>query len=739
METSDNQALEHLKAKALTTITIVMSAIVFFIFFGIFQIVTGASLSAWSSVVFGVIGLTAVVFARQAATRYEFNRAGWITVITVPAFAFSTVILDPGNTWIIGMAVAIAGAYIAGSLLDVRGSVFGMYVGIAGGTIVALSDCARLQIFSISLNDVFYILLTVILIFLVLIIRLYPHLYFGSKFLLIVTGITLFVVVVMNVSVLAVIDNLTKNTDVPLLGGNGNSDELARSMIFISGIVILISSALSFAANRAVVRPLAKIVEIADAIAERGDLSMTAVVDTHDEFNTLANSFNRMVAGFRQLASAMEKVAGHDLTVGYQPRSEQDGLGLAFVQMKKDLGQVLSEVLESVDSLDQTIGGVSKAISNSRQATSQIAQTMQSISGGITHQNDVVARTINSSGQVGRAIESVAQGAHEQSKAVIKTSDLTNQINAGIMQVANASQTVTTESNRATSAARDGALKVNAASKGMNSIRAKVGLSAEKVKEMGARSEQIGVIVDAIDDIAGQTNLLALNAAIEAARAGEQGKGFAVVADEVRKLAERASASTKEIAGLVQSIQKTVAEAVKAMNDGASEVETGVVLANQAGEALDAILNAAESVAREAEKASKASDRMITASTQLVSSMDSVSAVVEENTAATEEMSAASSEVSESIESIAAISEENSAAIEEVTASAQEITIQVNDVSMAADTVVEQSSRLRDIVNKFKLKKEAPVEKPLAQPSKGQRRVGAGMHTEVIPALRSRK
>jgi methyl-accepting chemotaxis protein len=192
----------------------------------------------------------------------------------------------------------------------------------------------------------------------------------------------------------------------------------------------------------------------------------------------------------------------------------------------------------------------------------------------------------------------------------------------------------------------------------MESIKAKVGLSAQKVAEMGQRSEQIGAIVETIDDIASQTNLLALNAAIEAARAGEHGKGFAVVADEVRKLAEKSATATQEIAGLIKGIQYTVNEAVSAMDEGAAEVETGVARANESGQALADILDAAQQVSRQVEEIASAAQQMNASADELIGAMDSVSAVVEENTAATEEMAAQVEEVTASAQSLNAMAQE---------------------------------------------------------------------------------
>ncbi|MFN8383512.1 MAG: methyl-accepting chemotaxis protein [Anaerolineales bacterium] len=483
---------------------------------------------------------------------------------------------------------------------------------------------------------------------------------------------------------------------------NAAATQLAMTSVLTIVLSIVLVSFAAYMIARGITMPVKLMANTANRLA-LGNIDQTLDYASKDEYGVLADAIRSMLNYQREMVTAAISISKGNLTENIQPKSDKDSLGHAFKAMIESLQSIIRRVAESANTLTFASEQLAISADQAGLATSQIATTVQQVAKGITMETVSVTQTATSVEKISQTINAVAKGTQEQTVSVANATAVTSQINQAIQQVAGNAQAVTRVSAGAADAAKSGAGTVEGTVKDMELIKAKVSTSSQRVAEMGTLSDQINVILETIEDIANQTNLLALNAAIEAARAGEQGKGFAVVADEVRKLAERAGKATKEIGGLIKNIQHTVSEAVIAMDEGGQEVESGVKMANEAGKALTDILRAAEEVYRQAEQADNSVEKMKAASSQLVSSVDEVSIVVEGNMAAMEVMTSGISNVTRAIENIAAVSEENSAAIEEVSASTEEVSAQVEEVSASATSLMELAQQLSHAISQFKV------------------------------------
>ena len=267
-------------------------------------------------------------------------------------------------------------------------------------------------------------------------------------------------------------------------------------------------------------------------------------------------------------------------------------------------------------------------------------------------------------------MEKMAEQANEMSQSAERQAELTGQsrqsiteMSAVIQQVAETAQQVSSSAFSATHEAETGEEKLNLAVGQIDTISRTVNSTASIIVELGAKSKEIGQIVDLITSIADQTNLLALNAAIEAARAGEQGRGFAVVAEEVRKLAEESGEAANRIAGIILEIQNEADKAVKAMEDGTREVAKGTEIIDEAGRAFQEIIKAINIVNQQIQEMSAASQEMAASAETAIQAIEAtteaavnnahaanqISAIVEEQMAGIKEIDAAVDKLGEVI------------------------------------------------------------------------------------------
>jgi methyl-accepting chemotaxis protein len=435
-----------------------------------------------------------------------------------------------------------------------------------------------------------------------------------------------------------------------------------------------------------VIGPLNVAAHYVDRIS-KGDIPSPISDNYQGDFNLIKNNINLLIDSINNVTFISQDIAKGKLDNKIILRSPDDKLMIALQTMTKVITTLVTDVyslsqsaisgqLEKradssqhqgdfkaiVDGVNKTLDNILEPITEAGEVLSILAngdltsrmqgdykgdlkdlkeninQLAASLTDVISQIREAVVQSANAASEISSTAETLAAASHEQSAQADDVASAVEEMSRTVIENARSASHTADVAKKNGEVAEEGAKVVEQTVMKMRDIATVVQTSADNIKKLGESSQKIGEIVSVIDDIADQTNLLALNAAIEAARAGEQGRGFAVVADEVRKLAERTTNATKEIAKMIKGIQSETDMAVKAMNQGTIEVQNGIILADKAGNSLEAILNSTNIVLDMINQIATASEQQSATSEQIAKNVMSISKVTNESTKRVEEV-----------------------------------------------------------------------------------------------------
>jgi methyl-accepting chemotaxis protein len=367
----------------------------------------------------------------------------------------------------------------------------------------------------------------------------------------------------------------------------------------------------------------AKIIQLTNELQKLIQDAKNGLLDNRGDADKFEGVYREIISGFNQTLDAII------LPIQDGARAlEIMSTGDFTVRVQADYKGQHRKIADSINRLGESVSKLLREVIDATQATSSAAS------------------------QISSSSEELASGSQELSSQVHEIASAVEQMTSTIIQTTKSTTRTAENSKNAVTIAQRGGEVIIQTVNGITKIAEVVNKASDIIQELGRNSQQIGDIVQVIDEIADQTNLLALNAAIEAARAGEQGRGFAVVADEVRKLAERTTKATKEIAQMIRKIQNDTKNAVESVTEGAQVVEEGKKLASKAGESLKEIISSANEVVDLANQVASASEEQSATAEQISKNIESISQVTNESASGVQQIARAADDLNRLTETL---------------------------------------------------------------------------------------